>query len=86
MVYCVELKGDLGWSKFNFHKESWSSQKVPDTMKRISSLEVDNDTFIEQYERPNLPAVITNCQEAWDANRKWTIEVIMKHHGHVTVM
>ncbi len=46
-------------------------------MTRVNSLEVAKDTFIERFERPNLPAVITGCQETWDAKRKWTIEVRM---------
>lgn len=44
-------------------------------MERISYLDVDKTTFIERFERPNYPAVITDCQLDWDARKKWTIEV-----------
>lgn len=44
-------------------------------MERISCAEVDEEAFIEQFERPNVPAVITDSQTTWEANRKWNFEV-----------
>ena len=44
-------------------------------MERISCAEVDEAAFIERFERPNFPVVITDSQVTWDANRKWNIEV-----------
>ncbi len=53
---------------------------MKDNVPRISCLEVSKEEFIERFERPNFPTVITDCQNGWDAHRKWTIEV------NVTVM
>lgn len=86
----VELKGELGWCKFAFYKTSCCSlELVKDNVERISYLEVDEDTFIERFEEPNLPVVITDAQKGWEANRKWTIEVdyykcLRSHNCHMT--
>ena len=48
---------------------------VKDNCERISYLDVDERTFIERYEQPNVPVVITDSQLDWLGNKKWTIEV-----------
>ena len=71
-----ELKGEIGWTKFKFHETSCCAKEtVKDNVERISMLDVDEDTFIQRYERPNLPVVITDCQTNWNATHKWTVEV-----------
>ena len=70
-----ELKGELGWSRFNFYESSCCEDTVHDNVERISYAEVDEETFIERYERPNLPIVIDLGLETWEAKKKWTLEV-----------
>ena len=38
-------------------------------------LQVNEGQFIQQYEAPGLPVVITHSQLDWQASRKWTLEV-----------
>ena len=46
-------------------------------MDRVRYMDVDEDRFIECYEKPNLPAVISHAQLSWPASKKWNIEVSM---------
>lgn len=36
---------------------------------------MDEQSFIERYESPAIPVVITDSQLEWQASKKWTIEV-----------
>ena len=72
----AQLKGDECWTNHKF----WSTfpiakETVGDNCERISYLNVDERAFIERYEQPNVPVVITDSQLDWLANKKWTVEV-----------
>ena len=71
-----ELKGELGWCRLNFYQQSFCEDPVQDNVERISCKEVDEQEFIERFERPGRPTVITGCQDSWDAKKKWTLEVM----------
>ena len=58
------------WKTFPIAKEV-----VRDNCERVSYLDVDEQAFIERFERPNIPVVITDCQLDWQAIKKWNIEV-----------
>ena len=45
-----------------------------DNCERVSYLDIDEQTFIERFERPNVPVVITDGQLDWQANKKWTTD------------
>lgn len=71
-----ELKGDEGWSDHKFWRTfPIGREVVKDSCERISYLDIDEQAFVERFERPNIPVVITDCQLEWQATRKWTIEV-----------
>ena len=40
---------------------------------------MDNEGFIERYERRACPVVITDAQLHWQATHKWSVEV--RGHG-----
>lgn len=77
MIFCnTELKGELGWTRFGLARTfSLSTNIVEDTCERINYLDVDEQSFIERYESPAIPVVITDSQLEWQASKKWTIEV-----------
>ena len=90
MLY-TELKGELGWTRLGFHHNfSCAKDRVKDEVDRISSLDVTEEMFIERFERPNIPIVITDIQNKWNVTKKWTIEVpknILESLGyHVAIM
>lgn len=73
-----ELKGDLGWSRLNYAETfPLSPDLVRDTCERVSLLDLDEQGFIERYEKRNVPVVITDAQLEWQATRKWTVEVCL---------
>lgn len=62
--------------RLNYYRTfSTSFEHIPDTCERISYLEVDEQTFVERFEEPRVPVVITDAQLDWQANTKWTLEV-----------
>src|SRR5437763_1557211 len=57
-------------SIFYANNNSWilaSADKLP----RIDESHVSREGFIEKYEAPGLPVVITGCSKAWTAEIKW---------------
>ena len=72
----TELKGELGWTRFGLARTfPLSTNMVKDTCERINYLDVDEQSFIERYESPAIPVVITDSQLEWQASKKWTMEV-----------
>ena len=66
-----------GWTKYNFHNTfDLSLDSFTDDVPRINYNETSHDEFIEKYERPLRPVVITNCLDSWPAVRRWTLEVM----------
>lgn len=54
---------DLGWEQVN------------DTVDRIDEAVVGCEEFIDKYERPKRPVVISGVVEQWQAPQKWNLEV-----------
>lgn len=48
---------------------------VKDEVERIDVGQVSVEEFIEKFEKPYLPVVITGVTNNWKANYKWTLEV-----------
>ena len=71
----VELKVD-GWTKHKYYKTfDLGHSIVKDNVPRINFEETSKKEFIEKYERPLKPVVITNALDDWAAMRRWTLEV-----------
>lgn len=76
-----ELKGDEGWSRLKYdEKFDCSLGSCPDNISRISCKNISHKEFIEQYERPRIPVVITKCSSHWLAYQKWTLPRIAKKY------
>jgi len=75
-----ELKGESGWR--GFHYQEWFDTVAPinDTVPRIDYDQVSQEEFVNKYELPGLPVVITNAQSKWQAQQKWTIERLKKKY------
>lgn len=71
----LELKGEFGWRMYDFSEKFSCQEPVECNVGRISYQEVDERAFIDRFERPNLPVVITHSQMTWDARKKWTNKV-----------
>ena len=76
VVVVLELKTDEEWTKYNYIKHfDMSHEKLPDNIERIDMNHVSLDEFIEKYEKPYKPVIITNSQTDWLAKEKWTLDV-----------
>ena len=73
----LELKSEEDWEKLNYFENfNVSTDSVKDTVPRVNYNEITRREFIEKYERPRIPVVITHGLDHWRATRKWTIQVM----------
>lgn len=76
MIVLLELKSQEDWEKLGYVKAfDTSCDTVKDTVPRINYNEITRTEFIEKYERPRIPVVITHALDHWRAKKKWTIQV-----------
>jgi len=48
---------------------------VRDELERIDGAATSYEEFVERFEAPNQPVLITNLTDRWQAKDKWTVEV-----------
>ncbi|KAF9968611.1 hypothetical protein BGZ73_009195, partial [Actinomortierella ambigua] len=68
------------WNKHGFASLDFSIPESRDTLKRISYHEVSREEFIDKYEEPSLPVVITGIVDDWAAKHNWNIETFMRKY------
>ena len=73
-----ELNPFQGWSQHSFHKLDFEIEPWKDQVCRIDYRLVTVDEFIERFEKPAIPVVITHGTDHWDASRLWSFNE-MKH-------
>ncbi|XP_031335911.1 bifunctional arginine demethylase and lysyl-hydroxylase JMJD6 isoform X3 [Photinus pyralis] len=71
-------------------KEAWTAQgylecfqkfwEFTDNCDRIDCTEASYAEFVDKYERPYKPVVLTNAQLKWNANQKWTLPKLAKKY------
>ncbi|XP_028399683.1 bifunctional arginine demethylase and lysyl-hydroxylase JMJD6-like [Dendronephthya gigantea] len=75
-----ELKVD-GWTKYKFNDTfDLSLDSFTDNVPRINCNKISHEEFIEKFERPLKPVVITHCLDSWPAMRRWTLERLVKKY------
>lgn len=75
MFLFSELNLIWSWTHLGYANNFEQFKVVNDNTKRINVDEVSLDEFIELYEKPSIPVVITGAQKNWDASEKWTLHV-----------
>jgi hypothetical protein len=43
------------------------------------------EEFIQQYEIPGKPVIITDAMKDWPANKNWTLPALLQKYAHVKV-
>ena len=46
-----------------------------DNVPRVDVRQISQDEFVEKFDIPKLPVVLTHVQDHWMARKKWTKEV-----------
>lgn len=58
------------WTELQYAKNFEPYTQFEDNCERIHA-SVSCEEFIEKYEKPYIPVVITGLQEGWKAQSKW---------------
>eukprot|EP00117_Sycon_ciliatum_P011226 scpid66327/ scgid12799/ Bifunctional arginine demethylase and lysyl-hydroxylase JMJD6; Histone arginine demethylase JMJD6; JmjC domain-containing protein 6; Jumonji domain-containing protein 6; Lysyl-hydroxylase JMJD6; Peptide-lysine 5-dioxygenase JMJD6; Phosphatidylserine receptor len=76
-----ELKGEEGWSRYNFSRtlHLWPHKYV-DNVERIHERDFGPAQFIERFERPGHPVIISGIVDTWPAKERWTIQRLGKKY------
>ncbi|KAI8068066.1 hypothetical protein BC940DRAFT_300249 [Gongronella butleri] len=61
----------FAWNKWRYAEQDFWIDPYVDTVPRIDCRQVSKQDFIDQYEAPNIPVVITHVMDDWPANRLW---------------
>lgn len=70
-----------GWYRNNYHENlRLSPSDVKDTVERVDARTLTREDFIERFERPFKPVVLTHAQDDWLAQHKWTIDRLAKKY------
>lgn len=75
-----ELNDKESWTALRYADRFEQFTQFTDNVDRIDANCVDCQTFIERYEKPYLPVVITGIQEGWKAQEKWTMNRLVKKY------
>lgn len=76
-----ELKGDYGWKKHNFsNKLDLSPSEIPDNVERVDVRQISQDDFVQRFDKPKIPVVLTHVQDHWMARKKWYSQRLMKKY------
>ena len=49
-----------------------------DNVQRVDARSISKEEFVEKYEKPLIPVVLTHVTETWAAREKWTAEKLSK--------
>ena len=53
-------------------------------MPRIDGNTTSQEEFIDRFDKPNLPCIITNLTADWKIDRYWTWEEMYRRYGNVS--
>lgn len=78
--------GLKGWHKLRLYKEDsflddWINEPDEVSTMNVDRVHVDDLTveeFMEKYEKPAVPVILTGCAENWDAMSKWNFPDLIK--------
>lgn len=71
------------WTILGLHENfdlSLESIARRDTLQRVSVKSTGHEKFIEQYEKPLRPVILTDVTDSWPAKERWTIENFLKKY------
>lgn len=62
----------------NYEEEfDTSLESFRDNVPRQDCNKISKSEFVERFEKPRIPVVLTHAMDHWKGMRKWTVEVIV---------
>ncbi|KXJ09586.1 Bifunctional arginine demethylase and lysyl-hydroxylase JMJD6 [Exaiptasia diaphana] len=78
-----ELKDEISWCKYDYAKNfDVSLESVHDNIQRVDTRTISHSEFVEKFEKPRIPVVLTHSIDHWRGYRKWTIEKLARKYGN----
>lgn len=80
----TELKTAAAWHKLGFAKRTLGKtpcDRPVDYIMRIHASDMSRQRFIDEFERPAKPVVISGLTDNWPANKDWTLPNILEKYG-----
>ncbi|EME26338.1 uncharacterized protein Gasu_60130 [Galdieria sulphuraria] len=82
LIRCDKVYSDVlyrTWCTVYFHFPSYASWWKRDNIPRLHTKDLDVDTFIQQFEKQNMPLVIQGVVTQWPAYHKWNRSYFIQH-------
>ncbi|ORX44116.1 Clavaminate synthase-like protein [Hesseltinella vesiculosa] len=71
----------FAWNKWKYAEQDFWIDPYVDTVHRIDYRKVSKQEFIDQYEAPNVPVVITHCTDEWPAAKCWNEQAFLERYS-----
>ena len=86
----TDLKLDE-WAKFDYFSKTNVNDllgidvayPVSPQIDRVHQSRLSVQQFIDNYDRPAVPCIITGCADKWRARKEWSFESFSKNFGNV---
>ncbi|CAH1244856.1 bifunctional arginine demethylase and lysyl-hydroxylase JMJD6-like [Branchiostoma lanceolatum] len=76
-----ELRGSREWSSENLYETfDLSHETVNENVERVDVRSLTAEEFVERYERPYKPVVLTHAQDDWRGKEKWTLDRLKRKY------
>ncbi|XP_076450819.1 bifunctional arginine demethylase and lysyl-hydroxylase JMJD6-like [Babylonia areolata] len=81
-----KARPELSTEKHGWHCNKYADNfdlsfaTVKDNVERVDGSQLSTEEFITRYERTYTPVVLTNLQQDWPANYKWTLDRLSRKY------
>eukprot|EP01120_Amphizonella_sp_Union-15-10_P006336 TRINITY_DN2017_c0_g1_i1.p1 TRINITY_DN2017_c0_g1~~TRINITY_DN2017_c0_g1_i1.p1 ORF type:complete len:460 (-),score=75.50 TRINITY_DN2017_c0_g1_i1:63-1442(-) len=76
------IKSYRQWYRTVINLEHFKNN-CPENIARRSAKELTPEKFIEEFEKPGIPVIITDAIDHWPAMKKWTPDQLLKKYGDI---
>lgn len=84
-----DIRSELSVSKGHWSRLGYARQpalvcaegQAADTVPRVHCSWLSVEEFVERFERPRQPVVITGLQDSWRAPTEWTLDKLLQRYG-----
>jgi hypothetical protein len=80
-------RSELSVSKGEWRKHGYATSDIlstahlRDTLPRVAAADITHGVFVERYEHPRVPLIVTGLLDEWPAQQEWTEEKLLEHYA-----